>query len=139
MLTPAYGAIGRELCAKNGVDLPSIPEPSSDGTYESFAVFKDLYLAAVETLRSQEDLERLVREVVEDASRDGVTWLELHFYAAFDAYRAHLGTPEFVWEVRALHENEDDDGHQIHPIRFSAPGFCRRRGTTSSSLTSAPS
>jgi adenosine deaminase len=53
----------------------AIPLPSMTG-YGSFAVFIDTYTAACQVLRSEEDLRRLVREVVEDAVLAGAMWVE---------------------------------------------------------------
>lgn len=94
--------ISRELCSTHGVAMPSIPAPADDGTYEGFGPFKDLYLAAVDALRTREDLARVVREVVEDAQKDGARWLELHFYPGFESYRQRIGSKEEVWEVARL-------------------------------------
>jgi adenosine deaminase len=58
-----------ELCQRNGTPQPDPP----DGTFPTFI---RLYRAAADALRSPDDYRRLVREVVEDAARDGAVWLE---------------------------------------------------------------
>ena len=45
-----------------------------DGTFASFVAS---YRAAVEVLRSLEDVQRLIYEVVQDAANDGAVWVEL--------------------------------------------------------------
>lgn len=84
-----------ELCAKHGMDKP----PVIGDKYDDFEQFKCMYLAAVDALRTKEDLTRVVHEVVEDAALDGVKWLELHFYAAFEPYKKHLGPAADVWAI----------------------------------------
>ncbi|KAK3269803.1 hypothetical protein CYMTET_21765 [Cymbomonas tetramitiformis] len=89
------------LCDKYSMAMPPVPNLDADKgeRYVNFDQFKDLYLAAVGSLRQPEDMERVVREVVQDAANDGVRWLELHFYAGFEAYRRTLGPPEIVWTI----------------------------------------
>ncbi len=60
----------RELGEKYGLVTPA----PGDGT---FSTFLRLYAAACETLRHRDDMERLVREVAEDAASDGAIWIEL--------------------------------------------------------------
>jgi adenosine deaminase len=59
-----------ELAERHG--LPA--NVQSDG---SFASFIALYRAAVEVVRSPDDLSRLVHEVVADAATDGAMWIEI--------------------------------------------------------------
>jgi len=47
--------------------------PAADGT---FSTFLEQYDMACQVLRSPADLERLVREIVEDAAADGAVWVE---------------------------------------------------------------
>ncbi len=60
----------RELCGRYGLAVPTI-----DG-YGSFGAFEATYLAACDTLRTEEDLRRLVSEVVEDGAEAGAIWVE---------------------------------------------------------------
>lgn len=105
------------LCDKYSIAMPPVPNLNSDKgeRYINFDQFKDLYLAAVESLRQPEDMERVVREVVQDAANDGVRWLELHFYAGFEAYRRTLGSPDIVWAIvrRAAVQAGQDFGVKV--------------------------
>jgi adenosine deaminase len=58
-----------ELADEHGLGAP----PEADGTFTTFLVQYDM---ACEVVRRRQDLERLVREVVEDAAADGATWVE---------------------------------------------------------------
>src|SRR5262249_50051030 len=60
----------RELAARYGVPVST----EGDG---SFASFIALYRAAVEALRTPDDIARLVREILEDAAADGAVWVEI--------------------------------------------------------------
>lgn len=80
-----------ELAEGYGMAVPSIRG------YGSFTAFIDTYTAACEVLRTYDDLGRLVREVVEDAARDGAVWVEPATYALRHAER--LGPPEEVVEA----------------------------------------
>ena len=59
-----------ELAGRYGIALQPITG------FGSFAVFVGTYTAACQVLRSDDDLRRLVREVVEDAVSAGAVWLE---------------------------------------------------------------
>lgn len=48
--------------------------------FADFGAFVGMYRAACEVLVGEAELRRLVREVVEDAAADGVTWVEPAFY-----------------------------------------------------------
>jgi adenosine deaminase len=78
------------LAAAYGV---SVPPPRA--RYGTFADFADLYMAATGVLRSAEDLRHLVDEVVEDAARQGVVWIEPAFHPP---HHPDLGTPRQVLE-----------------------------------------
>ena len=80
-----------ELCERNGK-----PVPTAKTAYGSFADFQELYVAARQSLRSVDDLVRLVREVVEDAARDGAVWIEP---AVNLVEHRHLGSDEFILET----------------------------------------
>ncbi|GLK99184.1 adenosine deaminase [Dactylosporangium matsuzakiense] len=60
-------------------DRYGVVVPQARG-FGSFAVFLDLYLAACDLLRDIADLDRLTREVVQDAARDGAVWVEPSIY-----------------------------------------------------------
>ena len=64
-----------ELADRAGITVPEIRG------YGSFTAFADTYLAACRVLRSREDFDRLVYEVVEDSVLDGAVWVEPSFYA----------------------------------------------------------
>lgn len=66
-----------------------VPVPQTRG-YGSFAAFAGLYVAATEVLRTQDDLRRVVREVVEDSAADGAAWVEPQFFPPY--YEGRLGT-----------------------------------------------
>ena len=76
-----------ELAHRYGVPLPSMTG------YGSFAVFIDTYTAACQVLRSEEDLRRLVREVVEDAVLAGAMWVEPSLGPANADFHAANWTP----------------------------------------------
>ena len=75
----------RALAAEYGVPVPPIRG------YGSFTAFVDQYQAATEVLRTEADLRRLVREVVEDAAADGAVWVEPQFYPS--RYSSSVGGP----------------------------------------------
>lgn len=77
-----------ELAERYGMTVPEIRG------FGSFPVFADMYVAACEVLRTFDDLQRVVREVVEDSARDGAVWVEPAFYAPHHAVR--LGPPDEV-------------------------------------------
>jgi adenosine deaminase len=56
-----------------------IPVPVTRG-FGSFSAFAGLYVAACEVLRTEDDLRRITREVVEDAAASGAAWVEPAFY-----------------------------------------------------------
>ena len=64
----------REVATARSLPLPRLPE---DEAYGSFAVFMGAIQATHQLLREPELLRRIVREVVEDAHRDGATWIEV--------------------------------------------------------------
>ena len=73
-----------------------VPVPPIRG-FGSFTAFAGMYVAACEVLRTYDDLTRVVREVVEDAARDGAVWIEPSFYVP--RYRSRLGPDEEVVEA----------------------------------------
>jgi adenosine deaminase len=79
----------------NHYDVPVTLE--GDG---SFGTFIRLYRAAVEVLRTPDDVARLVREVAEDAAAAGATWVEpSEWITLAQATRLGLATEEAVLEV----------------------------------------
>lgn len=66
----------------------------------SFAGFIALYRAACEALRSPEDMQRLVYEVVQDAADDGAVWVEIGMWLTHaQAARLQLSNPEEVLDL----------------------------------------
>ena len=65
--------------------------------FGSFTAFVGMYLAACRVLRTEADLRRLVREVVEDAAADGVAWVEPALYPS--NHRDRLGPDEQTAEI----------------------------------------
>ena len=80
-----------DLAATHGMTVPPIRG------FANFGAFVGMYRAACEVLRSETELRRLVREVVEDAAADGVTWVEPAFYPP--NHRGRLGPDEFTTEI----------------------------------------
>lgn len=80
-----------ELAAAAGAEAP----PTRGFT--SFTGFVDLIDAARRLVLSEAGLRRLVREIVEDAGRDGVTWIEPAIYPP--PFAASLGGDRAVVEV----------------------------------------
>lgn len=69
-----------ELCERYGMERP----PDTRGKrFDHFGGFVKTYWAAVDSLRTRDDLARLILEVAEDAAADGAMWIE----PAFDAER----------------------------------------------------
>jgi adenosine deaminase len=83
-------------------DTAGIPVPEIRG-YGSFTAFADTYLAACAVLRTPEDFQRLLDEVVEDSVRDGAVWVEPSFYAPH--HRDRFGADEDIVDMvlDALH------------------------------------
>jgi len=73
-----------------------IPVPVVSG-FGSFAAFSSMYVAACDVLRTDDDLIRLVDEVVDDAAFSGAVWIEPAIYAPHHLER--LGPVEHVIEV----------------------------------------
>lgn len=81
----------RELAAAHDLEVPPIRG------FRSFGAFAGMYDAACGVLRSESELRRLVREVVEDAARDGVWWVEPAFYSP--RYRDRFGSDQAAIEI----------------------------------------
>jgi len=80
-----------DLCRSQGTPVPTIAS-----TYGTFADFQELYVTARGSIRTVDDLTRLVGEVVEDAAADGAVWIEPAVH--LPGHRA-LGPDEFVLET----------------------------------------
>lgn len=73
-----------------------VPTPPIRG-YTSFGEFGLQYRAASALIETEEQLRRVVREVVDDAADDGAVWVEPHFYPP--RYAGQLGSAEEVLEI----------------------------------------
>lgn len=71
-----------------------VPEVSGFG---SFTVFAEMYVAACEVLRHDEDIVRLVDDTLDDAAAAGAVWVEPSVYLPH--HNARLGPSEHVLEV----------------------------------------
>jgi adenosine deaminase len=80
-----------ELAAARDMAVPPIRG------FKSFLAFAGMYDAACQVLQSETQLRRLVREVVEDAARDGVRWIEPAFYSP--RYRDRFGSDQASIEI----------------------------------------
>jgi adenosine deaminase len=80
-----------ELAAVAGIPVPEIRG------YGSFTAFADTYLAACAVLRTPEDFERLVYEVIEDSVVGGAVWVEPSFYAPH--HRDRFGADEDIVDM----------------------------------------
>lgn len=67
------------------------------GCYGSFDQFQHCYRAIVKLIRTRSDIQRLVREVVEDAAASGAVWIEPHFNPT--TYAPALGSAEDVLDL----------------------------------------
>ncbi|GAA3744648.1 adenosine deaminase [Salinactinospora qingdaonensis] len=65
--------------------------------YDSFDQFQNCYREIVKLIRTRSDLQRLVREVVEDAAASGAVWIEPHFTPT--TYTPALGSTEEVLDL----------------------------------------
>ncbi len=74
------GATLTELCARYGIDRPA---DTKGRKFDGFGGFLKMYWAACGSVRTREDLSRLILEVAEDAAVEGAWWIE----PAFDAAR----------------------------------------------------
>jgi adenosine deaminase len=80
-----------DLATAAGVAVPPVRG------YTSFAEFGLQYRAASALILTEDDLRRVVREVVDDAADDGAVWIEPHFYPP--RYVGELGTADEVLEI----------------------------------------
>jgi len=77
-----------ELAERESIQPPEVRR------YGSFEAFGETIGAVADVIQTEEDVRRLVREVVEDAQHDGVLWLELSVWPGF--LRGRVGPPEDV-------------------------------------------
>lgn len=80
-----------ELAAAHGIEVPVV------SGFGSFTAFADMYVAACEVLRTPEDLQRLVDEVVHDAKLAGAVYVEPAMY--LPTHNQRLGPDEAVVEI----------------------------------------
>lgn len=80
-----------EIATGYGIDVPPIRG------YGSFAAFSGLYRAAESVLQTEDDVRRVVREVLEDAAADGAVYIEPQMYPG--RYAERLGTPGAVLDL----------------------------------------
>lgn len=69
-----------EYCERYGIERPM---DTRGQQFSNFKAFNEVYRAASESIRTKDDLSRVITEVAEDASKDGAIWIE----PAFDADR----------------------------------------------------
>jgi adenosine deaminase len=81
----------QELAEREGIRAPDVRQ------HRDFKDFGEAIGGVANLINSEDDVRRLVREVVEDALNDGVVWLELSVWPGF--LRGRLGTPEDVMEL----------------------------------------
>ena len=74
------GSTLTELCARYGIDRP---QSTAGKKFDNFGGFLTMYWAACDSVRTRDDLARLILELAEDAAAEGVWWIE----PAFDAAR----------------------------------------------------
>lgn len=73
------GSTLTELCTRYSIDRP---EDTAGEMFDNFGGFLKMYWAACNTVRTREDLARLILELAEDAANEGVWWIETAFDAA---------------------------------------------------------
>ena len=65
-----------EFCERYKIKRPS---DTRGKQFSNFAAFNEVYRAASDSIRTKQDLARVILEVAEDASKDGANWIELAF------------------------------------------------------------
>jgi adenosine deaminase len=81
----------QELVKREGIPAPTVRH------HGNFRAFGEAIGGVANLIKTEEDVRRLVREVVEDAQHDGVVWLELSVWPGF--LRGRLGSPEDVMAI----------------------------------------
>jgi adenosine deaminase len=81
----------RELAEAAGIEVPPVRG------FGNFSAFSGMYVAACAVLTSADALARLTREVIEDAARDGATWVEPAVYVPH--HNARLGPSPEILEI----------------------------------------
>lgn len=102
----------RDLSATHGL------EPPPTRGFRDFEGFITIVEGALATLRTREDFERLVDEVVEDQARDGVTYVEPSFWP-YRYVGPELGRAEDIWEIVLAAGAAAADRHGVC-VRFMA-------------------
>jgi adenosine deaminase len=85
-----------EFAERYGMD---VPEDTRGQRFDNFGGFHDTYVAACHSVRSTDDLTRLILEVAEDSADDGAWWIE----PAFDAARFSTdreGSPNQIFKTQ---------------------------------------
>jgi adenosine deaminase len=114
-----------ELAAEHRVTVPEI------GSFGDFSAFEATYEAATDVLRREEDIDRLVREMLEDARAEGAWYVEPALYAP--AHRARFASDENVTELvldrldRVGRELGVGTGLMISGERIFAPQECEEQ------------
>src|SRR4051812_11294358 len=80
-----------DLAGAAGIEVPEIRG------FGSFAAFSGMYMAACDVLTSADALVRLTREVIEDAARDGATWIEPAVYLPH--HNERIGPPSETLDI----------------------------------------
>jgi len=80
-----------ELAARDGMAVPVIRG------FGSFTAFAEMYVAACAVLKDDDDLRRLMDDVVDDAATAGATWIEPSIYVPH--HNERIGPNEHVLEV----------------------------------------
>lgn len=80
-----------ELAERSGIEVPTCPD-----RFGGFRDFLNLYRTASGAIRTLNDLQRVMREVVEDAHADGAVWVEP---AVHVPNHDNLGPDELVLEA----------------------------------------
>jgi len=100
-----------DLAARNGV-----PTPPTTG-FSEFGGFGEVIGGILPMFREVADFERLVDEVVEDAAREGVAYLEPSFYPY--PYLEIFGTAEAAWDTVLARSAEVAERHGV-TVRWMA-------------------
>jgi adenosine deaminase len=80
-----------ELAEKYGLEVPVVRG------FGSFPAFADMYVAACEVIKTEDDLRRLVDETLDDAVAAGAVYVEPSFFIPH--HNERLGPDEYVLEI----------------------------------------